>query len=272
MSVIRIMSLQHDRWDARMRAAGVLASAGTPHRRVGGVSVLIVDADLAGAHDLHRALAEEGHRPEIAPDLPTAIERLSAVQPSLTVWNAGRGVEPGALEVLRRATAAPILVLADAILPAEHARGFRIGYDACLVRPFTRLQLHWHLRDLLERAASDGVAGRDEAGPRGGRAGDDGIVRFADVVVNLGAHEIRRGDRVVELRPREFDLLAALIGASGRVVTRARLLQVVWGYAESVRSRTIDTHVTALRRKLERDPPRPRHIVTVRKVGYRFEP
>jgi len=75
---------------------------------------------------------------------------------------------------------------------------------------------------------------------------------------------------LVELSPREFDLLVALIRHGGAVVSRQKLLDEVWGYAADVLSRTVDTHVAELRRKLELDPSRPRHIVTVRKAGYRL--
>jgi DNA-binding response OmpR family regulator len=74
----------------------------------------------------------------------------------------------------------------------------------------------------------------------------------------------------VALRPKEFDLLAALIQRRGDVVSRDELLHQVWGYADEVFSRTVDTHVAELRRKLEPDPARPRHILTVRKAGYRL--
>jgi DNA-binding response OmpR family regulator len=74
----------------------------------------------------------------------------------------------------------------------------------------------------------------------------------------------------VPLRPKEYELLQALLRRGGRVATRTELLREVWGYQESVISRTLDTHVGELRRKLEEDPARPRHILTVRKAGYRL--
>jgi len=95
--------------------------------------------------------------------------------------------------------------------------------------------------------------------------------RFGDVRVDLAAQRVRRGDAVVPLRPKEYALLLALLRRGGRVVTRLELLRDVWGYADTVESRTVDTHVARLRRLLEADPAHPRYIVTVRQLGYRID-
>jgi len=96
--------------------------------------------------------------------------------------------------------------------------------------------------------------------------------RFGKVEVDPGARSVLRGGQVVELAPKEFDLLCALLGARGAALTRLDLMTRVWGYSAAVVSRTVDTHVAELRRKLEDDPSAPRHILTVRKVGYRLRP
>jgi DNA-binding response OmpR family regulator len=108
-----------------------------------------------------------------------------------------------------------------------------------------------------------------------GRAGDPesgGTIARGELRIDFGAHEVWRAGRRVALRPREFALLRTLILANGCAVSRERLLQEVWGYTEGVLSRTLDTHVRSLRRKLEANPAAPRHILTVRTVGYRFAP
>ncbi len=94
---------------------------------------------------------------------------------------------------------------------------------------------------------------------------------FDDVSVDFATHQVRRAGKAVELRPKEYALLVALLRRGGRVASRLELLQEVWGYAEDVMSRTVDTHIAMLRRKLELDPAQPRHIVTVRTFGYRIE-
>ena len=98
------------------------------------------------------------------------------------------------------------------------------------------------------------------------------IERFGDVEVDVSARTVRRGGERIELTPKEFDLLIALLRRQGRVTSRNELLRAVWGYSASVVSRTVDTHVAELRRKLERDAADPRHILTVWKVGYKFQP
>ena len=106
---------------------------------------------------------------------------------------------------------------------------------------------------------------------RRGGASAGALRGFGDVSVDFATHQVYRADRPVELRPKEYALLAALLRRGGRVASRLELLREVWGYAENVMSRTVDTHVAMLRRKLEHDPAHPRHIVTVRTFGYRIE-
>lgn len=97
-------------------------------------------------------------------------------------------------------------------------------------------------------------------------------MRFGDVEVDIARCEVRRGGGRVVLRPKEYDLLLALIERRGTVANRAELLRAVWGYDPMVVSRTVDTHVLELRRKLEADPNAPRHLLTVRTRGYRLVP
>jgi DNA-binding response OmpR family regulator len=94
---------------------------------------------------------------------------------------------------------------------------------------------------------------------------------FGEVVVDPATRGVTRAGTPVSLRPKEYELLRALLRRAGRVATRSELLREVWGYQDCVVSRTLDTHVGELRRKLEDDPGRPRHILTVRKTGYRLE-
>ena len=102
-------------------------------------------------------------------------------------------------------------------------------------------------------------------------APQDDLLSFDEIEVNVAARTVHREGQVVELAPREMDLLLALIRHRGKVISRQELLTDVWGHSGEVVTRTVDTHVAELRRKLERDPGHPRHILTVRKAGYRFE-
>ncbi len=96
-------------------------------------------------------------------------------------------------------------------------------------------------------------------------------VAFGDVRVDLEKHQVYRGDTPVLLRPKEYELLLALLRARGRVVARTELLREVWGYADEAETRTVDTHVARLRLRLEADPAHPVHVLTVRAVGYRID-
>jgi DNA-binding response OmpR family regulator len=97
------------------------------------------------------------------------------------------------------------------------------------------------------------------------------VDRFGEIAVEFATHRVSRRGRTVGLRPAEYKLLVALLKRGGAIASRQELLRDVWGYAESVSSRTVDTHVAALRKRLELDPSRPRHLLTVRHYGYRLD-
>ncbi len=192
-----------------------------------------------------------------------------------------------AVELLRRGAPPPDLVFLDIQMPdldgfavaaaanqerppaivfvtafEEHAvRAFEIQAFDYLLKPFDDERIIATVRraaDFLEWIRREGAA-------------DPALRGFGDVTVDFARHQVRRAGRAAELRPKEYALLVALLKRGGRVASRLELLQEVWGYAEDVMSRTVDTHVAMLRRKLEHDPAHPRHIVTVRTFGYRIE-
>ncbi|MFI5312503.1 MAG: response regulator transcription factor, partial [Gemmatimonadales bacterium] len=139
-------------------------------------------------------------------------------------------------------------------------RGFRLDADQYVTKPFGLLELLERVHALLRRTT---------------RAGDGhaaGLLTFGDVTLEPARRTVTRGGKAVAISPKGFDLLMALVRRGGRVATRAELLREVWEYKSLVLSRTVDTHILELRRKLEHDPANPRHIVTVFKVGYRIEP
>src|SRR6185369_170927 len=96
-------------------------------------------------------------------------------------------------------------------------------------------------------------------------------VTFGEIQVDPGTHTVRRRGETISLRPKEYDLLIALLQRRGQVASRGELLEEVWGYSGEVYSRTVDTHVAELRRKLEDNAAEPAHILTVRKTGYRIQ-
>lgn len=158
----------------------------------------------------------------------------------------------------------PVLILTALGEEADKLRGFRFGADDYVTKPFALLELMARVDALLRRSAATRAA--VSAPPTAGAP----TWRFGDVVVEAATRTVRRAGRTVSLRPREYELLVALLQREGRLVTRMELLRDVWGYGDSVMSRTVDTHIAELRRKLERDPTHPRHIITVLKGGYRL--
>lgn len=135
--------------------------------------------------------------------------------------------------------------------------------DARVVESVQRVDAFLRMRRSAQHAVPGDVA--VERIDRGER------VAIGDLLVDLGTCQVWRAGEHVPLRPKEYDLLRALIRRDGKVATRLELLHEVWGYAEDVESRTLDTHVAMLRRRLERDPAQPRIIHTVRTIGYRVE-
>ena len=152
---------------------------------------------------------------------------------------------------------APVLIMTALSTEEEKLRGFGLGADDYVVKPCGLLEILARVRALLKRATAGSAALKSD-------------VRVADLSIDFGARLVRRGDTEIALRPKEFDLLAALVRHRGRVVSRADLLREVWGYAAGTESRTVETHLAALRERLGDDPQAPRYIVTVRRAGYRL--
>jgi two-component system response regulator MtrA len=153
----------------------------------------------------------------------------------------------------------PVLILSARGEEQDKIRGFRLDADQYVTKPFSLLELLERVHALLRR----GLRGETGASP--------GLMTFGDVTLDPASRTVTRGSEPVTLSPKAFDLLLSLVRREGRVATRVELLREVWGYGPLVLSRTVDSHVAELRRKLEHDAANPRHVVTVFKVGYRFE-
>jgi len=224
--------------------------------------VLIVEDNRNLAHGLRTNLEFEGHRAEIAADGESGLRRARSGEHDIVVLDLMLPELDGfrVLEALRaEGNPIPILVLTARGDEADKVRGLESGADDYVTKPFALRELLARVAALLRRSAARAAAA-PSATP----------IRFGDVELDPEAREVRRAGAPVALRPKEFDLLHALARREGRLAERGELLREVWGYHESVLSRTLDTHIGELRRKLEEEPGAPRHILTVRKVGYRL--
>ncbi len=223
--------------------------------------VLVVEDDTTLAMGLELNLRAEGHRVTIASDGEAGLRRALADhpdQPDLILLDLMLPKLDGfdvLAELRRRGLQVPVLILSARGEIDDKVRGLGLGADDYLTKPFS-------VRELAARVA---VALRRE------RRHSQRVVRFADVEVDIDAREVRRAGTTVEVTPREFELLAWLVARPGRLQSRERLLDAIWGWDYDGTARTVDNFVRRLRVKLEVDPTEPRHLVTVRGAGYRFD-
>jgi len=222
--------------------------------------ILVVEdnADLAAGIEYNLTL--EGYDVRVADDGRKAISTAQDWQPDLILLDL---MLPGVdgyhvLQQIRGdGNRVPVIILSAKGEEADKVRGFRLDADQYVTKPFGILELLERVAALLRRAA------RDADHP-------STTLSFGDVSIDLGSRSVTRGGSAVALTPKAYELLLALMRRGGVVASRADLLKEVWGYGAFIMTRTVDSHIAELRRKLD-DPNNPRHIITVWKVGYRFE-
>jgi DNA-binding response OmpR family regulator len=215
--------------------------------------VLIVEDDDDIAQVLQRSLRLEGYETRIAGDGEAALGAAADFVPDLVVLDLGLPKIDG-MDVARRLRSSddvPILMLTARDALESRVAGLDAGADDYLVKPFERQELLARLRALLRRRPPRGTAS----------------LVVADLSLNPDTHEVRRGDRMVELTQREFELLEYLMRNERIVVARQRLLEDVWGYDPFATTNTIEVFVSNLRRKLE-GGGEPRLLHTIRGAGY----
>ncbi|MBC7790212.1 MAG: response regulator transcription factor [Anaerolineae bacterium] len=222
--------------------------------------ILVIEDNADLAFGLRNNLEIEGYEVRVAADGISGLEEARSFGADLIILDL---MLPGldgyrVLKALRTEGSTPVLILTARAEEADKVRGFRMGADDYVTKPFGVMELLARVEALLRRAGS---VDRD----------GDSSERLGDVEIDRASRSVTRAKAPVELTPMEFDLLVALVRRRGAVASRIELLQEVWGYGTGVVSRTVDTHVAELRRKLEEDPARPKHILTVRKAGYRVD-
>ncbi|MBK5295986.1 MAG: response regulator transcription factor [Vicinamibacteria bacterium] len=220
--------------------------------------ILVVEDEPDIALGLQLDLRDEGHEVEVAGDGELALVRAREPGWDLIVLDVMLPLKDG-FEVcrdLRRAKIrTPVLMLTARAQEAEKVMGLDMGADDYITKPFSPRELRARVRALLRRAAPD----------------DEPLRRFGDCEVDLARAELRRNGSRTDLTAIELKMLQMFLRSQGRVLSRAQVVDEVWGHDVFVTDRVVDTHVVKLRRKVEPDPGAPRHIVSVRGLGYRFE-
>jgi DNA-binding response OmpR family regulator len=223
-------------------------------------TILLIEDNRAYAETLKSNLEREGYEVAVAATGLAGLEAAKRDAPDLIILDLMLPAMNG-FTVLQRlrdeGRETPVLIMTALGTEEEKLRGFGLGADDYVVKPCGLLEILARVRALLKRASAVPGEPRSE-------------IRVEDLTIDYGARLVRRGQTEITLRPKEFDLLAALVRHRGRIVSRAELLREVWGYAAGTESRTVETHLAALRERLGDDPQSPRYIVTVRRAGYRL--
>jgi DNA-binding response OmpR family regulator len=223
--------------------------------------ILLIEDNADLAQGIAYNLKLEEYDVRITPDGRAGLDAAVRWAPDLILLDL---MLPGldGFEVLRALRSSgsrtPVIILSARAEEADKVRGFKLDADQYVTKPFGVLELLERVAALLRRAGH-------AATPR------EETLTFGDVRIDLARRTVAKSGQEVTLPPKAYELLLALVRRHGAVISRHDLLREVWGYGASVVSRTVDTHVAELRRKLEDDPAAPRHILTVWKIGYRLD-
>lgn len=220
--------------------------------------ILIVEDEPSLAMVLEDDLHREGYDTRVVGDGVSAVQALTAERFDLALVDVMLPKQDG-FEVcrsVRRAGVRTVLVLLTAkSQEAEKVLGLESGADDYITKPYSPRELRARIRAHLRRDQRP----------------IQQIFRFGDVVLDTRRCELKRAGRIIDLSALEYKLLATFVAQAGRVLTRAQLLDEVWGRDTHVTDRVVDNQVTNLRKKIEPEPDRPRHLVSLRGLGYRFD-
>ena len=223
--------------------------------------VLVIEDDRAIALGVRLNLRREGHEVVLAHDGDAGLAEAQKPEVDLIVLDVmlpGRNGYDLLKELRRNGVRTPILMLTAKGMEGDKILGLKLGADDYLAKPFGLGELLARVEALLRRAP-----------PRDDRAAER--VRFGEIEADLGAQTVSRNGAAVDVTPQEFKVLRLFLQSGGRALSRDDILTRCWGAEYEGTPRTVDNFVRSLRVKLERDPEQPRHFLTVRGHGYRFE-
>ena len=221
--------------------------------------VLVVEDEVGYQEALHVGLSVEGFSVMGAATIREARDLMGRWRPNLVLLDVmlpdGSGVDY--CREIRETARTPVIMVSARTSEVDVVLGLEIGAADYVTKPYRLRELVARMRAVLRRPLAPGTEDRVVAGP---------------LVVDLARRVVTRSGEAVELSRKEFDLLALLASHLGLVVTREQCLDALWWGLDLTDTRTLDTHVKRLRAKLEDDPPHPRHLITVRGVGFRLDP
>ena len=225
-----------------------------------GARILVVEDEESLADTVRYNLEREGYTVVVAPDGRRALERFRSDPPALVILDLMLP-EVSGLDVcrtIRSDSDVPIIMVTAKDSEADKVAGLELGADDYVTKPFSMRELVSRVRANLRRTRPHASAPADE------------VLVGGPVRMDVARHEVSVGNGAVSLPPKEFELLEAFLRRKGRLLTRDFLIEEVWGADYFGDTRTLDVHVKRLRRKLEKDPHHPSHLLTVRGLGYKF--
>ena len=221
--------------------------------------VLIIEDEPNMVLGLKDSCEYEGYEVSVARDGKEGLEKAAIEKPDIILLDLMLPLMSG-IDVCRtlrtRGIETPILMLTARNQEIDKVSGLEVGADDYVTKPFSIMELLARIRAHLRRAAK--------------QVGDIESFVFGDVELDFKKYAARKGGQVLDLSPREFEILRYLIRRRGEIVTRDELLDKVWGYDSNPVTRTVDNHIARLRQKIEPDPSAPQYIITAHRLGYRF--
>jgi DNA-binding response OmpR family regulator len=225
--------------------------------------VLVVDDEPAIVEAVAYNLRQQGFTPLVAGDADTALRLIKEKDPDVIILDvmlpSGSGFDVCRL-IRQTGNTVPILMLTARVAESDRVQGLEIGADDYLVKPFGMRELMARIRALLRRGVTSSA---ESAAPV--------VSSVLGLSIEVERREARIGEKSLTLSRKEFDMLTLLASHPGRVFDRQTLLDRVWGEDAYVDDRTVDVHIRWLREKIEPEPSKPKHILTVRGVGYKFQ-
>jgi two-component system, OmpR family, response regulator RegX3 len=252
------------------RRDGPLPASDRPEARGGQPTILVVEDEESYQQALSAGLSREGFHVELASNGVDALRRFMEHPPDLVVLDLLLPTMSG-IEVCQRMRAiapVPIIIVSALNSEADIVRGLELGAEDYIAKPYRLRELVARIRSVLRRVSLPLDVGQVQAHSEAVRAD---VVVAGPFQVSFSRRVLTVEGKPVHLSRREFDLLALLLSPPGQVRTREELIDKLWSGRDLSDTRTLDTHIRRLRVKLESDPGRPQHLVTVRGVGFRFE-